>query len=184
MRSISSPLGNRSSRTLSINIWTYSSCACDTCSSLPWSVHEVPEGTEVEIQVCVLELELALELLHPLLELHERDAEALDLGLVERSAFDPPQRLAFHELPQKLDHRQHELSEALFDVLGIGVDPPREHAGQRVHLGKPRRAAHCASTACAKLNGGHGPVHASSTSGCAAAASSQRLRKLTAWSRS
>src|SRR5207237_9868795 len=65
-------------------------------------------------------------LLHPRLELHERLAEPVDLLVGERAVLHPAQRLALHQLPEELDQRQHELSEALLDTFRIGVHPPRE----------------------------------------------------------
>src|SRR5437763_793382 len=51
--------------------------------SRPFSplVDQCPERPEVEVQIPVFETELALQLLHPLLELHERLPHPLDLVL-------------------------------------------------------------------------------------------------------
>src|SRR5262249_9382879 len=87
---------------------------------------EVPQRTEVEVEVLRLEAELGSELLHALVELHEGLAEPLDLLVGERAAVDAPQCLTLHELTQELDDRQHELREPALDALRVGVDAPRE----------------------------------------------------------
>src|SRR5947199_2732961 len=76
---------------------------------------QVSERLEVQVQVAVLETELALQLLHPLLELHERLAEPFDLLVRQRPLVHPAQRLPLHQLAEQLDQRQHELSQALLD---------------------------------------------------------------------
>src|SRR5918992_1116637 len=90
---------------------------------------QIAERPEVEVQVAVLEAELALELLHPTLELHERLAEPLDLLVGERALLHPTQRLPFHQLPEELDQRQH-----LLHALGICVDSLGEGRADAVEL--------------------------------------------------
>src|SRR5947209_3503577 len=70
----------------------------------------------------VVEADLAAQLLHAPLELHEGLAEALDLVGVQRAALDAPDGLALHQLADEVDEHEHEPGEALLDVLGIGVD--------------------------------------------------------------
>src|SRR5436309_14879425 len=86
-------------------------------------LHQVPEGTEVQVQVLVCEAELLLQLVHALVQAHERGAEALDLVVVERAAVHPPQSLTLHHLAQQVDDRQYALREAALDALWIGVPP-------------------------------------------------------------
>src|SRR3954454_5295632 len=81
---------------------------------------------EVQIQVLGGEPELLTKLIHPLVQLHERAAEPLDLLLAQIPAVDPAQRLSLHDLPEQLDDRQDELRQAALDVLGIGIHAPRQ----------------------------------------------------------
>src|SRR3954471_13487572 len=89
--------------------------------SVRMSLQQVSQRPEVQVQVVLRQAELARQLLHPLLEEHERLPEALDLLGVGGAGVDPAQRLALHELAQQLDDREHELSEAALHVLRLGV---------------------------------------------------------------
>src|SRR4051812_15595476 len=95
---------------------------------------EVAENPELQVEILAGETELLLELLHPLLELHEGEAELLDLFVGEPTALDAAQRLSLHELTQQLDHREDETGEPLLDLVGVGVDLPRERVLERVEL--------------------------------------------------
>src|SRR4051794_12115814 len=101
----------------------------------PWrsdpSLHQVSEWSEIEVEVLVGEAELLLQLLHALVQLHERAAEALGLLLVERAGLHAPERLALHQLSEEIDHGQHEPGEAALDVLRVGVDA--EGCGRVIH---------------------------------------------------
>src|SRR5204863_3570628 len=96
--------------------------------------HQLPQRPEVQVQVLVLQAEGLLQLLHPLLEEHERLTQPLDLLRGERPALDPPERLALHELAEELHQRQHELRQPLLEVVAVGVDPPAKRAVQAVEL--------------------------------------------------
>src|SRR4051794_38294329 len=87
------------------------------------SLQEPSERPQVEVQVLLLQAERLPELLHPLLEQHERLAEALDLVRGQRAALDAPKGLTLHELSQQLDQRQYEPGESLLHVLAV-----RRHA--------------------------------------------------------
>src|SRR5881227_358253 len=102
--------------------WSLSSDPLISFSFLD-SLHQPAQRPEVEVEVLVLEPELVLELLHPLLEQHERLAEPLDLVGRERAALDPPERLALHQLTQQLDQREHELGQALLEAFAVRVEP-------------------------------------------------------------
>jgi hypothetical protein len=67
------------------------------------------EGAEVEIQVFLRQPKVVSELLHPLLERHQRLTESLDLVTAQPTGLYSPYRLPFHQLPEQLDQRQHEL---------------------------------------------------------------------------
>src|SRR2546421_8949800 len=96
----------------------------------PRALEKIPERPEIEVQICVRETELGLELVHPVGQLHERLPEALDLRVVERSLLHPSQSLPLHQLPQQLDERQHELGEAPLDRLGVGANSAWEDVVQ------------------------------------------------------
>src|SRR5215211_5756414 len=119
---------------------------------------EVLERAEIEVELLVGEAEVLLQLLHPLLQRDQGLAESLDLVVAEAACLDPPYRLAFHQLPQQFDEREHELGEPTCDVLSIALDPHRR------------------STA-AKLYGGHGPVTRTRSRSWPATSSSAHLRK-------
>src|SRR5437762_2386590 len=70
---------------------------------------QVPQRPEVQVELGVLESERRLQLLHALLEPHERLAEPLDLVLRERALLHPPDSLTLHQLTQELDQRQNQL---------------------------------------------------------------------------
>src|SRR5690242_11611805 len=93
-------------------------------TALSLLLEQVPQRSEVEVQVGVLEPERRLELLHAVGEEHERLPEPLDLVVVERPLLHAAKRLTFHQLPQELDQRQDELCKAAFDLLRVGVDAP------------------------------------------------------------
>src|SRR4029079_17414507 len=71
-------------------------------------LEEVSERTEVEVQIPVFQAELRFEVVHALVELHERLAELVELLVGQRSAFHPAERLALHQLAEKLHERQEE----------------------------------------------------------------------------
>src|SRR5215213_10060812 len=93
-------------------------CVSDTpsCAAETRELEKVAERPEIQVEVAVLELELPFQLLHALLE----------LLVGERALLHAPQRLPLHQLTQQLDEGEHELGEAAFDVLGVGVDAARE----------------------------------------------------------
>src|SRR4051812_29780826 len=91
-----------------------------TCASSARS-QEFAQRTQVDVEVLVLEPETLLQFLHPLLELHERLAEAFDLVFGQRAGFHAADGLALHELAEQLEQREHELCEPAFDVVRIGV---------------------------------------------------------------
>src|SRR5215213_3111217 len=140
---------------------------------------QVAERPEVEIEIALIESEVLGQLLHALLELHERLAETLDLLVVQVPRLHAAKRLAFHELPQQLDQGEHELREPALDVLGIGLDAPRQRAPRAFEVTCKRlevaareqqpvdgvgHAAARSRSRTAKLYGGHGPVHANESS--------------------
>src|SRR5690349_17924945 len=140
-------------------------------------LQQIAQRAEVEVQIALFEPEMLDQLLHAAIELHERVAEALDLLVGQRAAVHPAERLPLHQLPQQLDEREHELREALLDLLGIGVHPARERLRQMLELAGDapevavgleqlveRRAQRAPS---AKEYGGHGPVHTTVTPGAA-----------------
>src|ERR671911_2271774 len=91
----------------------------------------LPVPVDVDVEVLGLEAEDLPQLLHLLVERHERAPEVLDLLVAEPAAVDPAQRLALHQLPQQLDDRQHELREPLLDRVGVGVDAAAQEVRKR-----------------------------------------------------
>src|SRR3954467_15266362 len=87
---------------------------------------QVAERPEVQVQVLRVKAELCAQLLHPLVQLHERPPQAFLLIRRKRSAVDAAQRLALHELAQQLDDREYELREPALELLGVGVHTPRQ----------------------------------------------------------
>src|SRR5688572_6690908 len=174
----------------------YSSCNCSGSFILrPPSVevsHQPAQWPEVQVEVLVLEAELLLELVHPLLEEHEGLTEALDLLRRERPTVDPPQGLALHELAQQLHERHHELGEALLEAVSVRVDAPAQRRVEAVQLVAEQlqvamarhqaaraargslsvavRGAHSAASVV-KLYGGQGPVHTTAASLASASSS-------------
>src|SRR5579875_905389 len=84
---------------------------------------QLSQRSQVEVQVLASQTEDVLELLHSLGQRLEGAAESLLLLRGQRPRIDTPQRLALHELPQELDHGEHELGEPLLERLRIGGDP-------------------------------------------------------------
>src|SRR5690348_1370050 len=60
-----------------------------------------PQGAEVDVQVLVGETKCGLQLVHPLLELQEREAESLDLFLRQRASVHPSDGLMLQNLAQQ-----------------------------------------------------------------------------------
>ena len=67
----------------------------------------------------------------------------LDLFLRQGAVVDPAQSLAFHQLAQQLDDREHELSQTPLQVLRVGIQSPsqrlldaRQAAPQEVQVGR------------------------------------------------
>src|SRR5919201_4907089 len=135
---------------------------------------QVSERPQVEVEVAVFESEMLLELAHPLLELHERLAKALDLLLAQGVVLHAPQRLPLHQLAKELDECEDELREPPLDLLRICVHAPRKGRRHMLQLPGDPREVHCAaqqlvdrrvarahaSPSCSAANeyGGHGPV--------------------------
>src|SRR5689334_10771792 len=88
-------------------------------SSFLHRLEQVPEGTQVQVEVLVGEPEHVLELIHPFRQGHEGSSEALDLLVAQRAGLDPPHGLALHQLTQQLDQREDELGEALLESLRV-----------------------------------------------------------------
>src|SRR3954451_8502213 len=104
-----------------------------------------------QVEVVVVEPELAAQLLQAPLEPHEGLSHPLDLLGRQRAALDAPQRLALHELADDVDEREHQPGEPLLDVLGVGLDAAAQRGAQAVEV------AHV------KLHGGQGPVQTSAS---------------------
>jgi hypothetical protein len=85
-------------------------------TSRTYPSEEAAKRAEIEVQILGLELKLGAQLLHALVEFHERCPEAFDLLSGQPAGVDAPQRLALHQLAQQLDDREHQLAEALRDV--------------------------------------------------------------------
>ena len=98
-----------------------------------------------------VEPELVPQLVHALLELHERAAEALDLVVGQAAAVDAPQRLALHQLAQQLDHREHELREAALDGSG-SASMRRVSASARPRSSWANRSRSTSSSAASTLS--------------------------------
>ena len=56
-----------------------------------------------------------------LLELHQGDADALDLFRREGFFFEAPDGLAFHELADEFDKAEDELDDRALDIVGIRI---------------------------------------------------------------
>src|SRR5690242_4102051 len=89
---------------------------------------QVAERPEVEIEVTPVEPEVLGQLVHALLELHERLAETLDLLVALVPRRHAAERLRAHQLPEQLDEGEHELCVPALDVLRIGLDAARQRA--------------------------------------------------------
>src|SRR5690349_15666183 len=151
-------------------------------------LQQIAERAQIQVQIALFEPEMLDQLLHAAIELHERVAEALDLLVGERAALHPAERLPLHQLAQQLDEREHELREALLDLLGVGVHSARERLGQMLELAgdSPEVAvgleqlvdrAHRAPSA--KEYGGQGPVHTTVTPGAASTCAAARRNSAT-----
>src|SRR5207248_9607490 len=113
---------SRSRRRPSPCPWSLAPCPSRAASGHPCvspPSEQVAQRPEMHVQLRVREPEDVLELGHPLLEQHERLAEAVDLLLGERAVVDPAQRLSLHQLAQEFDQRQNELGEALLQPFRI-----------------------------------------------------------------
>src|SRR3954470_8854824 len=144
---------------------------------------QAPERPQLQVEVLVLEAELRFQLVHALGELHERLAHPIDLVVGEHSFVHPPQRLAFHQLPQELDERQDKLCETTLDRLRVGADARRERihraagaarntvevAGRPEELRQHGVVSHASPSA--NEYGAQGPVHVTESLGHADASS-------------
>src|SRR4051812_15026017 len=94
-------------------------------TSRTYPSEQAAKRAKIEVEVLGVEIELGAQLLHALVELHERGPQAFDLLGGQPAGVDPPQRLALHQLAQQLDDREHKLAEALGDVLRVCGDAVR-----------------------------------------------------------
>src|SRR5438067_262509 len=62
-------------------------------SSVTQTSQQVPQWTEIDVQIAWPQPELACQLLHLFLELHQGQSDALHLLIRELAAFHPPYRL-------------------------------------------------------------------------------------------
>ena len=76
---------------------------------------------EVEIQVLRVQLEAFGNVVHRLLQLHERDTDIFDFRWREGFFFEPPDGLALHQLADEFDQAQDELDDRALHVIWIGV---------------------------------------------------------------
>src|SRR6266852_2691848 len=74
---------------------------------------KVSEGSQVDIEVAGPKPELLGELVHFFFQLHQCESDALHLLISETAALHAAHGLAFEQLPQELDQRQHKLSQPL-----------------------------------------------------------------------
>ena len=82
---------------------------------------QFPEGAEVQVQVFRVQVEALGDLVHGLLQLHQREADVLDFCGRKRFFFQSPDGLAFHQFSDEFDEAQDELDHGALNVLGIGV---------------------------------------------------------------
>src|SRR5215472_482956 len=136
-------------------------------SSVTDASQQVAQWTEIDVQIAWPQPELTRQLLHFLFQLHQGQSDALHLLVREVAAFHSAYSLPLEQLSNKLDQRQHQLCQTLFDAVGIDVDVAGQvspqvfqfilKTGQLVLHSSPMPSR-------AKLYGGHGPLTSIRTS--------------------
>src|SRR6185312_9415259 len=91
----------------------------------PQSLHELSKRTEIEIEIVGREAELRADLADRRFELHQRVADGLHFLARQRLLLHPPDRLTFHQPPEELDDREHQLRDRALHILGLGVPAQR-----------------------------------------------------------
>src|SRR5579863_5720536 len=86
---------------------------------------EIRDRADARTQIVVGETEMRLQLLHPLVELHQCTTHSLDLVVRKASRVDAPEGLSFQQLAYELDHGHHQLNEAAFDVVSVHAETRR-----------------------------------------------------------
>src|SRR4051812_20196698 len=154
------------------------------------------EGAEIDVEVVDGEPEVVSQLVHLLLEKHQRRPEPFYFVIGEPARLHPSYGLLLHELPQQLHEGEHELDQALLDLLGVGADSTAQPGYvdvRSVRLERPyggggdsgcsrtvplvRVVGHDATSEELKLNGGHGPVAHAARPGSSACHSSRAAHR-------
>jgi len=98
-----------------------------------FSLSQFSEWSEVQIEVFVGEAKVLLEPLDLFGQPEEGLSDAFGFCVGERSAVDPAERLPLQQFPEQLDQRQHELGQAVADIVRAAPDPNRAVVGLKNH---------------------------------------------------
>src|SRR5260221_4856073 len=79
------------------------------------------DGTKVEIEVFDVQLEALRDQSDRLFQLHQRQANVLNLLSAEGLGFEPADGLAVHQFPNELDEAQDQLHNRTLDIVGVGI---------------------------------------------------------------
>src|SRR5688500_3305403 len=92
-------------------------------------------GSQVEVQILRVQVEALCQLVDSLLELHQGDADALDLFRRQSFFFEAPDGLALHEFADEFDEAQDEFDHRTLDIVRIRI--PTKCGGLWVAFGSP-----------------------------------------------
>src|SRR5208283_3836034 len=109
---------------------------------------QFPEGAKVEVEIFIVEAKQLSEQCHLLAELKERDSQSFDLVIGQRARLDTADRLSLQKLADQLDEGEHQLSQAIADVVGAD-----RHAQSSGHWSSKGIRDGVEGIGC----GGHGP---------------------------
>src|ERR1043165_4258625 len=80
------------------------------------------QGTEIDREIVVGQTKCRLQVVHPLTELHQRQAELFDFPVIQGPAVHPANGLMLEHTSKQFYHGQHEARKTLLDSLRISVD--------------------------------------------------------------
>ena len=79
--------------------------------------------SQIQVEVLRFQIELRPQISDGFLQPHQREAYGFGLLRGDGARFHAADGLAFHELPQELHERQHQLHHRTLHVIGIGIPP-------------------------------------------------------------
>src|SRR6185436_8784592 len=92
---------------------------------------QLAQRPQIDRQILVGQSECFLQLIHPVVQLQQREAKLLDLLITQAATIHSANGLMLQDAAQQFYHRKYKPRKTLLDLIRVGVDPLRKRVGER-----------------------------------------------------